>query len=95
MLVGIVKLDVHFPYCHSLKEKRQQLNKIKGRTAAKFSVNISEVEHQDTWQRSQIGFALVGSDHGFIESLTDQILRFIEGLGLGDVLDCQREVISF
>ena len=95
MLVGIVKLDLHFPYCHSLKEKRSHLNKIKGRTSAKFSVTISEVGYQDTWQRSELGFALAGSDHGFLESLIEQVIRFIEGLGLGEVLNCRREIISF
>lgn len=95
MFIGIVKLDFHFPYCHSLKEKRHHIRKIKGGLLSKFEVKAAEVGFQDKWQRGEIGFALVSSDQRMLTSIIDKTLFFIEGLGLGEILDCQREIVSF
>lgn len=95
MFVGIVKLDFHLPYCHSLKEKRSHIRKIKGGLLSKFEVRAAEVGFQDKWQRAEIGFALVSGDQRILVSIIDKTLSFIEGLGLGEVIDCQREIVSF
>lgn len=44
---------------------------------SRFEVSVAEVAHQDSWQRCELGVALVGSNVGTIEKAADQIERFI------------------
>jgi hypothetical protein len=95
MIVGVGQLEILLPYSHSLKEKRQVLRKIKERVFAKFKIAIAEVDHLDKWQRTGLGFALVGNDGKVIESLMTQTFNFIDSLGLGQVSREDRDVFYY
>ena len=95
MIVGICKLELFLPETHSLKEKRQILRKIVGRTAEKFGVNVAEVDHQDLWQRATLGFAVAGSDGGLLSSLLDRMIRAIEEMDLAAITDRTTDLIDF
>ena len=71
------------------------LRSLKEKTSQKFKVQVSEVDHQDLWQRGEIGFALVGSDRRMIGSLLDQMIDFIEHLDLCQITQKTSEVIDF
>ena len=68
MPVGLLTLELHLPYAHSLKEKRLVIRKLQDRLRARFNVSVSELDYQDLWQRSLIGVAAVASDDGVVES---------------------------
>ncbi|HBK54370.1 DUF503 domain-containing protein [Syntrophomonas wolfei] len=68
---GYVKL--FFPYSSSLKEKRKVINSIIDRIRKRFNVSISEVEHQDLWQRSTIAFSAIGSGYPELELITNAV----------------------
>lgn len=93
MIVGICKVDLRIYACRSLKEKRQVLSRLKDRTANKFGVPVAEVDFHDMWQRSQIGFSIVGNDSHVIEGLIQRMLNFIEDLGDAQVIDQYTELI--
>lgn len=95
MKVGLLKLELFFPYCHSLKEKRHFLRKIKDKIFAKHKVLVHEVAHHDKWQRAQLGLALVGHEATLLSSLIDKIENQIIEYGLGEVIDSQSEIIDF
>ena len=38
----------------------------------KFNVSVSEVDHQDLWQRSQISVVIVGSDERFLQKVLEE-----------------------
>lgn len=95
MRVALAKVDLFFPYCHSLKEKRHVIHKIKDRTFANFKVSVHEVDHNDKWQRAQLGLAVVGNDAVLVGSVVDKIVNSINTLGLGEVINVTTEVISF
>ena len=44
---------------------------------AKFGVSVAETDHLDTWQRCQLGFAIVSADVAMVEKVADDIERFI------------------
>lgn len=44
---------------------------------ARFDVSVAETDHADAWQLSQIGVALVSGDVHVIESVADEIERFV------------------
>jgi uncharacterized protein YlxP (DUF503 family) len=95
MVVGIAQFELYIPASNSLKEKRRVLSKLKERVAAKFKLHVSEVDHQDLWQRAGLGFSLVGSDARRIESLITQALGFIVSMGLGEVHNEFRDIFYY
>ncbi len=95
MRVALSKIDLFFPYCHSLKEKRHAVHKIKDRIFADFKISIHEVAHNDKWQRAQLGFAVVSNDAVLAQSVADKIVNAITGFGLGEVINVTTEVVSF
>jgi uncharacterized protein YlxP (DUF503 family) len=94
MVVGICKLSLSLPVCGSLKEKRGVVKRLKDRTLNTFSVPVSEVGMLDKWQRSIVGFAVVGNDRRHIEGLVQKIGDFIEGLGMAQIVDVYTEFIN-
>jgi hypothetical protein len=73
MIVAIGTFDLHFPLAHSLKEKRQVLRCLLDRVRAKFNVSIAEVDHNDLWQRGQVGVAMVANDRVLLEQMGQKI----------------------
>lgn len=95
MILGICKLELFLPEVHSLKEKRQIIRKILGKTKERFDLSISEVDHQELWQRAGIGFAVVGSERALMTSLVDEIIRSIESLDVAPITDRTIDVMDF
>ena len=60
MFVGVLTLTFHIPHAQSLKDKRMVLRRVKDRLA-KFNVAVSEVEHQDRWQRAGLGVVTIST----------------------------------
>jgi len=71
------------------------VRQIKDRVQAKHKVSLAEVGGQDTWQRIDLGFAVVGSDGRVCDGKADEILRLVDDLDLGRRVDLQRERIPF
>lgn len=90
MFVLALRVDLRFPSCHSLKEKRMLLKPIVDGARSRFDVSVAEVEHHDAWQRCEIGIALVSGDIATIERLADQIERFIWQAADTEVLEIER-----
>ena len=76
----IVYADCEFliPTAHSLKEKRAVLQRMLTRTKQKYNVSISELDHQDTWQRTTIGIVAIASQKDAAERELMNAIRFLE-----------------
>ncbi|HOY63424.1 MAG: hypothetical protein BWY28_01476 [bacterium ADurb.Bin236] len=93
MIVGALEVDIKIPGANSLKEKRHVLRSLKDNIRNKFNVAVSEVGHQDMWQRAAIGIAGVSSDRLFIEKEMARALQYIESRGDIEVIDASLEFI--
>ena len=69
MPVGLLILNIHLPDAHSLKEKRFTVRRIQDRLRARFNVAVAELDHQDLWQRAQVGVAAIASDRAVVEKI--------------------------
>lgn len=82
MVVGLLTLEVHLPYAHSLKEKRQVVRRLKDRLRSHFNVAIAEVGHQELWQRATVGVVTISSDRAHLvkqlESVAGEADRLLE-----------------
>lgn len=92
MVVASLTLAFLVPGCTSLKDKRHVVKSLKDRIRSRFNVSIAEVDHQDLWQRSTLGVAIVATDANAVRSVLEQVTRFVERDARLSLLD---ETIEF
>ena len=90
MHVGALRIDLHVPESRSLKTKRSSVKSIVEQLRRRFHVAVAEVDHQDQWQRSVIGVAVVASSYGHLCEILDEVERFVWSRPDVMVLDIQR-----
>src|SRR5262249_59482520 len=83
MVVALLTVELHVPGARSLKEKRMVLRRVKDRLK-KFNVAVSEVEHQDLWQRAGLAVVTVSTDEQHADrelaAVAEEIERVEPGL---------------
>jgi len=94
MVVGIGIIELFIADSRSLKEKRGVLSRILKRTKDGFNVSIAEVGANEHWKKALIGFCVAGNDKRYINGKIDHILKFIDGLGLAEVVNVKFEMLS-
>ena len=77
-MVGLMTVECIIYDAHSLKEKRAVLQRIMTRLKQKFNISLSEVEYQDTWQRTQLAIVTVASVRVSAEAVLQQVQQFID-----------------
>jgi uncharacterized protein len=87
MVVGVLTLDVFFPYARSLKDKRQLLKGFIDRVRSRHNVSLAEVDFQDKWQRARIGVAAVSGESRIVEEILTRILNEAEEVIGGTITD--------
>jgi uncharacterized protein YlxP (DUF503 family) len=92
MFVGVLRLTLHLPEPGSLKSKRHLIRSAIDRVKAKFNVSIAEVAENDLWQRSVVGVAAVGNDHGFVNEVLDKVADFVGSMHGGQIAILARDV---
>lgn len=92
MFVGVLRLTLHLPEPGSLKSKRHLLRSAIDRVKGKFNVSVAEVGGNDLWQRSVVGVAAVGNDHGFVNETLDKVTSFVGAMHGGQIQVTGREL---
>jgi uncharacterized protein len=92
--VALLLIHLHFPDAESLKEKRKELSSVKAQLHTRLGVAVSEVDGQDTWQRSTLAGALTSGSFKQLTRATDHVeawllSRYPEGVRM------ERSLTSF
>ncbi len=66
------------PGVSSLKEKRRIVKSISSRLSRQFNVAVAEVDYQDVWQSAAICLVTVGTDSGYVHSLLQKAVNWVE-----------------
>ena len=77
MFVLALEVEAHLPAARSLKDKRQILRSVLDTARQRHSVAAAEVDHQDRWQRTTLGFATVSSSATQASEVMDAIERLV------------------
>ena len=93
MFLACCQIELHLPACHSLKEKRKVVNRLRDRLRHRFNVSFAEVEHQDTWQRVGLALAAVSSHQQGLETLFQSVREEIHRLLPGEILQFDVEFL--
>lgn len=75
MPVGLLTLEIHIPDARSLKDKRQVLRSLKDKLRSHFNVAVAELDHQETWQRAQVGVVSLSNDAAHLEQSLREALE--------------------
>ncbi len=91
--IGLLTLELHLPYAHSLKDKRMLVQRVKDRLRDKFNVAVAELDHQDVWQRSLLGVVSISSSEQNLRQVLEGALRESEHVLGGDLVNSTLEVL--
>ncbi|MDD2200230.1 MAG: DUF503 domain-containing protein [Bacteroidales bacterium] len=92
MITGNLKIKIHVPWVHSLKEKRMIVKSLCARTRNKFNISIAEVEEQDIHQTIVLGISFVTTDNSQADSIADHVINYIESSTEGDIISIERNL---
>ena len=92
MTIALLSVELYLPMSQSLKDKRMVLRRLKDRLKA-ANVSVAEVAHQDVWQRAGLGVVTVASADTVAEQTLVSVLREIERLEPGLVMESRVEYL--
>ena len=78
MPIGLLTLEIHIPDARSLKDKRQVLRSLKDRLRGRYNVAVAELDHQESWQRAQVGIVSLSNDAAHLEQSLRAVLNEAE-----------------
>ena len=93
MPIGLLTLEIHIPDARSLKDKRQVLRSLKDRLRSRFNVAVAEMDHQDTWQRAQVGVVSLSNDAAHLEHSLQEVFNEAENILGRDLIAHEVELI--
>ncbi len=91
MIVGTLRLRLLLRDSHSLKQKRSVIRSLKQTLHNKFNVAVSETDHQDVWQTSEIGVATVGTDTPFVRDVLQNVENYVRYFGGVELVGAKSE----
>ena len=92
MPVGVLTLELHLPWSHSLKDKRAVLRKMRDRLRTRFNVAVAELDHQDLWQQATLGVAAISGSRPLLDDVLRRVLAEAEAILGDDVQDYSIEI---
>ncbi|HEX7095796.1 MAG TPA: DUF503 domain-containing protein [Acidimicrobiales bacterium] len=91
MHVLALAIEVHLPASRSLKHKRAVLRPLLDGIRSRYpGVAVAETNHQDRWQRAEIGVAAVSGSARTVRELLDEVERFVWSFPDLEVLTMRR-----
>ena len=94
MYVGAFRVELRIRGMRSLKEKRRVVKKIIADIGAAHPIAVAEVDHQDLWQRADLGIAAVSESPGQVDRMLASITRELERRTEIEVLGTSRSYLD-
>lgn len=91
MIISLLKIKIHTPWVHSLKEKRMVVRSLCSKIQNQFHVSVAEVSDQDKHQMTVLGISSVAGNTSHGDSIIDHVIEFIESNTEGEVVEIERE----
>ena len=93
MNVGLLQIVLQIPDAQNLKDKRRILRGLLDQIKAKFEVAAAEIDDQDAWQSSVVGFATVSNDRRLAAQVMDRVLAFVRESPAARVVEHELETL--
>ena len=73
MHVGASRIELRIRDMRSLKEKRKVVKSIIAEIGRAYPIAVAEVDHQDLWQRADLGVSVVSGSPGHVDRMLTAI----------------------
>ncbi len=93
MVVGVLRVEVHLPVSHSLKDKRSVLKSVRDRLRHRFNAAVAEVDSNETWQRATLGISTVGEDRAYVEGLLRELTEWLRATRLVELIRVEEDYV--
>ena len=93
MVVGLLRLEVHVPNAHTLKEKRSVLNSLKDQLRGRFNISVAEVDANETWQRATVGISTLGNSRAYAEGLLREVKAWVRATRLVELIAVEEDYL--
>ena len=93
MIVGICSVKLKIYESNSLKDKRHIIKSIIGRIQSRFNVSIAEIDLNNNWQTSIIGFSCVTNNTKHANQIISNVLKFIDGDNRVEIIEHNIEIL--
>ena len=94
MYVEALHVELRIRGMRSLKEKRRVVKRIIADIGTAHPVAVAEVDHQDLWQRADLGIAVVSESPGHVDRMLTSITRDLERRTDVEVLSTSRSYLD-
>ncbi len=75
MYAAAMRLELRIRDAHSLKEKRHVVKSVASYVGRTFGVAVSEVDHQELWNRATLGIAAVAPQASQLDRILHSVQR--------------------
>jgi len=86
MLIAAALIELTLPEAESIKARRRVARSVKDRIRQRFNVSVAEVADQDERHSACIGCVMVGVDPRHLREAMEKIVRYVESLGVAEVV---------
>jgi uncharacterized protein YlxP (DUF503 family) len=93
LIIGTCSLKLNIYEANSIKEKRQVIKSIIGKLQSRFNISIAEVDLNDSWKSSIIGFACVTNDTQHANQIVSKVIKFIDADSRVEIVDYTIEIL--
>lgn len=93
MIIGACQLKLLIYESNSLKDKRHVIKSIIGRIESRFNVAIAEIDLNDSWKTSIIGFACVTNEVNIANQIISNVIKFIDEDGRVEIIEEEKEIL--
>ena len=77
-MIIYAEIEIFLYDCHSLKDKRSVLARLRNQLTKDWNIAFSEIDYQDLWQRSKIGIVTISQSLEISRKVIDQIIDRID-----------------
>ena len=93
--VGVCKVKLRLPENLSLKGKRSVIKSIITQVKNKFGISAAEIDDQNAWQISTIGFSCISNNSQHTNEVLSKVVNFVDN-GHFDIemLDYEIEILT-
>jgi len=88
VFVGVSRIELHIDGAQSLKDKRRIIKSLADKIGRRFNVSVSEVDHQDLWQRGTLAVAHVAPNRSEVEKLINKVTDYASANSEAEVVRC-------
>jgi uncharacterized protein YlxP (DUF503 family) len=94
MHAAALRIDLYLRECRSLKAKRSVVRPLVEGLRKRYRVSVSEIDHQDSWQRAVVGVAAVAPSYSHLTEVLQEVERFVWSFPEVEVLRVDRHWIE-